>query len=140
MRPGKPLMYGHISVNGKIVHIIGLPGNPVSSLVCSLVFLRPLVAKLAGTNFDADIRPAKLGTVLPANDYRRDYIRATVESTPDGTLIAKPFPVQDRLCFRHSSAQKRFSSETRTLPQPLSAMIVVSLCSRFSMLSAITKA
>ena len=95
MRPGKPLMYGRIEANGKIVHVIGLPGNPVSSLVCSLVFLRPLVAKLAGTNLDADIRPAKLGTDLPANDHRRDYIRATIESNPDGTLTAKPFPVQD---------------------------------------------
>jgi molybdopterin molybdotransferase len=95
MRPGKPLMYGRIKVNGKLVHVIGLPGNPVSSLVCSLVFLRPLVAKLAGTNLDADIRPAKLGTSLPANDHRRDYIRATIESHPDGTLIASPFPVQD---------------------------------------------
>lgn len=95
MRPGKPLMYGRTSVNGKTVHVIGLPGNPVSSLVCSLVFLRPLVARLAGIDFAADIRPAKLGTALPANDHRRDYIRATIESTPNGTLIAKPFPVQD---------------------------------------------
>jgi molybdopterin molybdotransferase len=95
MRPGKPLMYGHIEKNGKIVHVIGLPGNPVSSLVCSLVFLRPLVAKLAGTSLDADIRPAKLGTALSANDHRRDYIRATIESGPDGMLIAKPFPLQD---------------------------------------------
>ena len=95
MRPGKPLMYGRTNVNGKIVHIIGLPGNPVSSLVCSIVFLRPLVARLAGISLDSEIRPAKLGTPLPANDHRRDYIRATIESTPNGTLIAKPFPVQD---------------------------------------------
>nr|WP_313022555.1 gephyrin-like molybdotransferase Glp [Brucella intermedia] len=95
MRPGKPLMHGRIEVNGKIVHVIGLPGNPVSSLVCSLVFLRPLVAKLAGTSLEAGIRPAKLGVALPANDHRRDYIRATFESGPDGTLVASPFPVQD---------------------------------------------
>ncbi len=95
MRPGKPLMHGRIEVNGKIVHVIGLPGNPVSSLVCSLVFLRPLVAKLAGTSLEAGIRPAKLGVALPANDHRRDYIRATIESRPDGTLVASPFPVQD---------------------------------------------
>ncbi|MBB5701824.1 molybdopterin molybdotransferase [Ochrobactrum daejeonense] len=95
MRPGKPLMYGRIEVKGKTVHVIGLPGNPVSSLVCSLVFLRPLVARLAGAHIEADIRSAKLGTALPANDHRRDYIRATVESAPDGTLIARPFPVQD---------------------------------------------
>lgn len=95
MRPGKPLMYGRIRIDGRTIHVIGLPGNPVSSLVCSLVFLRPLVAKLAGTHAEADIRSAKLGTALPANDHRRDYIRATIESAPDGTLIAKPFPVQD---------------------------------------------
>lgn len=95
MRPGKPLMYGRKTVNGKTVHIIGLPGNPVSSLVCSLVFLRPLIAKLAGTDLTADIRPAKLGQAMPANDHRRDFVRATVESQSDGTLLATPFPVQD---------------------------------------------
>lgn len=95
MRPGKPLMYGRKIVSGKTVHVIGLPGNPVSSLVCSLVFLRPLVAKLSGTDLKADIRPAKLGQAMNANDHRRDFVRATVEQAADGTLIAKPFPLQD---------------------------------------------
>ena len=95
MRPGKPLMYGRKTVSGKTVHVIGLPGNPVSSLVCSLVFLRPLVAKLSGTDLTADIRPAKLGQSMNANDHRRDFVRATVEKAIDGTLIVKPFPVQD---------------------------------------------
>jgi molybdopterin molybdotransferase len=95
MRPGKPLMYGRKTVSGKTVHIIGLPGNPVSSLVCSLVFLRPLAAKLSGTGLTADIRPAKLGQSMNANDHRRDFVRATVEKAIDGTLIVKPFPVQD---------------------------------------------
>lgn len=95
MRPGKPLMYGRKTVSGKTVHIIGLPGNPVSSLVCSLVFLRPLVAKLSGINPTADIRPARLGQPMNANDHRRDFVRATVEKSSDGTLIATPFPIQD---------------------------------------------
>jgi molybdopterin molybdotransferase len=95
MRPGKPLMYGRKTVSGKTVHVIGLPGNPVSSLVCSLVFLRPLVAKLSGTDLTADIRPAKFGQPMNANDHRRDFVRATVEKAIDGTLIVKPFPVQD---------------------------------------------
>ncbi|KAB0573025.1 molybdopterin molybdotransferase MoeA [Brucella pituitosa] len=95
MRPGKPLMYGRKSISGKTVHVIGLPGNPVSSLVCSLVFLRPLVAKLSGTDLTADIRPAKLGQAMNANDHRRDFVRATVEQDADGTLIATPFPIQD---------------------------------------------
>jgi len=95
MRPGKPLMYGRKTVSGKTVHVIGLPGNPVSSLVCSLVFLRPLVMKLSGAGLTADIRPAKLGQGMNANDHRRDFVRATVERDTDGTLIATPFPLQD---------------------------------------------
>lgn len=95
MRPGKPLMYGHKTVNGRTVHVVGLPGNPVSSLVCSLVFLRPLVAKLSGTNLTVDIRPAILGQAMPANDHRRDFVRATVTVQSDGMLVATPFPMQD---------------------------------------------
>ncbi|EEZ33055.1 molybdenum cofactor synthesis [Brucella sp. NF 2653] len=95
MRPGKPLMYGRKTVNGRTVHILGLPGNPVSSLVCSLLFLRPLVAKLSGLTLKADIRAARLGVAMRANDHRRDFIRVTVESEPDGTLVATPFPMQD---------------------------------------------
>ncbi|OYR19231.1 molybdopterin molybdotransferase MoeA [Brucella thiophenivorans] len=95
MRPGKPLMYGRKTVSGKTIHVIGLPGNPVSSLVCSLLFLRPLVAKLSGNDLNADIRPARLGAAMKANDHRRDYIRATVEHAADGTLTATPFPLQD---------------------------------------------
>lgn len=95
MRPGKPLMYGRKTVAGKTVHIIGLPGNPVSSLVCSLVFLRPLVAQLSGSALTADIRPARLGQPMNANDHRRDFVRSTVEQAVDGTLIVTPLPIQD---------------------------------------------
>ncbi|MFD2653597.1 molybdopterin molybdotransferase MoeA [Brucella rhizosphaerae] len=95
MRPGKPLMYGRKTVAGKTVHVIGLPGNPVSSLVCSLVFLRPLVAQLSGSALTADIRPARLGQPMNANDHRRDFVRSTVEQAVDGTLIVTPLPIQD---------------------------------------------
>lgn len=95
MRPGKPLMYGRKSVDGKTVHVIGLPGNPVSSLVCSLVFLRPLVARLSGLTHTADIRAARLGAPMAANDHRRDFVRAALESGSDGALVAIPLPLQD---------------------------------------------
>ncbi|PWL17826.1 molybdopterin molybdenumtransferase MoeA [Falsochrobactrum shanghaiense] len=95
MRPGKPLMYGRKTVLGKAVHVIGLPGNPVSSLVCSLVFLRPLIARLSGTDLTADIRAAQLGAAFPPNKERRDYIRATLKRSDDGALVATPFPTQD---------------------------------------------
>jgi molybdopterin molybdotransferase len=73
LRPGKPMMAGRI---GKAV-VLGLPGNPVSAFVTALLFVRPLVAHLAGA---ADPwprpRPAPLGEDLPANCERTDYLRA----------------------------------------------------------------
>ena len=44
MRPGKPFMYGRR--NGQ--HVLGLPGNPVSALVCARLFLKPLIDALLG--------------------------------------------------------------------------------------------
>lgn len=92
MRPGRPMMHGVL--NG--MHVLGVPGNPVSSYVCAFLFLLPLLHKLSGR---ANIfhRPvaAKLGRDLPANDERADYLRATLEETPDGTLVATPVAAQD---------------------------------------------
>jgi molybdopterin molybdotransferase len=92
MRPGKPLMFGRSGP----VRAIGLPGNPVSSLVCGLLFVAPLVRRLAGeTDVLPDEEPAVLGRDLPENDRRQDYLRASLERDADGTLVATPFPVQD---------------------------------------------
>ncbi|EKF18396.1 gephyrin-like molybdotransferase Glp [Nitratireductor pacificus] len=90
MRPGKPLMFGRLDE----MRVLGLPGNPVSSLVCAHLFLRPLVARLGQRAFTPDLRSAVLSAPLRANDERRDYVRASVAAGPDG-LIATPFPVQD---------------------------------------------
>ncbi|GGA54480.1 molybdopterin molybdenumtransferase MoeA [Nitratireductor aestuarii] len=90
MRPGKPLIFGRF--NG--TSVLGLPGNPVSSMVCAHVFLSPLVRRLAGRIHAPDLRPAELGAALPANDSRRDYVRASVALGPRG-LVATPFPLQD---------------------------------------------
>lgn len=95
MRPGKPLMYGRRLRNDRPVRVIGLPGNPVSSLVCSLVFLGPLVSKLAGRRQLEASKTARLGVALPANASRRDFIRATLSTADDGTWIATPYPIQD---------------------------------------------
>lgn len=92
MRPGKPLIYGHIGRTA----MLGLPGNPVSTLVCSLLFLGPAIAKLSGL---AAPLPAPsfaiLGRDLPENDGREDYLRATLDIGPDGTPTATPFEKQD---------------------------------------------
>lgn len=90
MRPGKPLMFGRFGP----VRALGLPGNPVSSLVCSHLFLKPLVAALAGRSVPADIRTAILAAPMKANDRRQDYVRA--EAAPrDGQLVVTPYATQD---------------------------------------------
>ncbi len=90
MRPGKPLMFAR---NGDRF-VLGLPGNPVSSLVCTQLFLLPLVAALGGLAYRPDIRDAELGAPMAENDQREDYVRATVEAR-DGRLVATPFARQD---------------------------------------------
>ena len=92
MRPGKPLMFGR-HPDGMLV--LGLPGNPVSSLVCGLLYLRPLLLALQGLPPDLPEATAILGTPLPANDKRADYLRATLTRGADGTLTVHPFAAQD---------------------------------------------
>lgn len=91
MRPGKPLMYGRIGE----MPMLGLPGNPVSTLVCGLLFLVPLVETLAGLppTPPPTVR-ASLGMDLRENDQRQDYLRARIEER-DGELVASPLARQD---------------------------------------------
>lgn len=96
MRPGKPLMFGSIGET----FLIGLPGNPVSSLVCAIMFLAPALRKMLGMS---DVLPrtfaARLGGDLPENDEREDYLRATLVHEPDGDLVAQPYGKQDSSMF-----------------------------------------
>lgn len=96
MRPGKPLMFGTLARDGKKpLLVLGLPGNPVSSLVCSYVFLAPLVARLAGKTPTTRIASAVLTQDMAENGNRRDYARATLTYDSNGELLATPLPVQD---------------------------------------------
>jgi molybdopterin molybdotransferase len=95
MRPGKPLMFGRLGST----RVLGLPGNPVSSLVCAVLFLKPLVARLAGCADLSDIHDAVLGQAMPANDSRQDYVRARVERATNG-LVASPLATQDSSMLR----------------------------------------
>jgi molybdopterin molybdotransferase len=91
LRPGRPLMNGRLGA----MHVLGLPGNPVSAYVCALLFLRPLLRRLAGRHdIGGGTEPAVLGCDIAANDERTDYVRArfVVET---GRRIVTPFPVQD---------------------------------------------
>jgi molybdopterin molybdotransferase len=92
MRPGKPLLSGRL--NG--APFLGLPGNPVSALVTAHLFLGPAIRALLGLS-PAILPPrmAKLGGALQSNDRRQDYLRARLETGPDGTPAATPFERQD---------------------------------------------
>ena len=75
IRPGKPMLAGTL---GEAM-VLGLPGNPVSAFVTATLFLRPLIAAMAGAT---DPVPRTLRAVLadplPANDHRQDYLRAKI--------------------------------------------------------------
>jgi molybdopterin molybdotransferase len=92
LRPGRPMMHGRLDG----MQVIGLPGNPVSAFVCALLFLVPLIRRLAGR---ADVEPqtesARLGADLPANDERADYMRAKLVPGSDGVPVATPIAIQD---------------------------------------------
>jgi molybdopterin molybdotransferase len=92
MRPGKPLMVGRY----RETPMLGLPGNPVSTVVCGLLFLKPAIEKMLGLErAEGTPRRARLAVPLPANDRRQDYLRATLSRDADGNLLARPFAKQD---------------------------------------------
>src|SRR5215471_14812958 len=90
MRPGKPLIFGRLGTTP----VLGLPGNPVSTLVCAILFVQPALAALQGTGHGLASAKARLGRALAANDLRQDYIRASLE-VRDGEPCVEPFAVQD---------------------------------------------
>jgi molybdopterin molybdotransferase len=92
LRPGRPMMHGRLGA----MHVLGLPGNPVSAYVCAVLFLVPLIRQLCGrSDVEPAIESAVLGRDLPANDERADYLRATLVAGPTGVLVATPAAVQD---------------------------------------------
>ncbi|WP_319568588.1 molybdopterin molybdotransferase MoeA [Cohaesibacter marisflavi] len=91
MRPGKPLLAGKL---GK-TQVLGLPGNPVSSMTCALLFLQPIIRKMLGKKGPYKITDAVLGSALPENDYRQSYMRARTHIDKDGRTVASIFSDQD---------------------------------------------
>ena len=103
MRPGKPLIFGRLGDTP----MLGFPGNPVSSMVCGALFLKPALAAMLGI---ADVEPqmetAILGTDLKENDRREDYLRATLAQDRDGIRVAT------------SRSQYRIARCSRASPKP----------------------
>ena len=101
MRPGKPLLFGRFGAERNNTPVLGLPGNPVSAMVCAILFLLPALARLSG--LPAAPPPsttALLGKALAANDRRADHLRASLSTDAAARLVATPFPVQDSAMLR----------------------------------------
>jgi molybdopterin molybdotransferase len=92
MRPGKPLMFGTLDT----LRVLGLPGNPVSTIVTALLFLKPAIDRMSGLGgVDPAREVALLGKDMPANDTRQDYVRARIVTNAMGQRVATPFAPQD---------------------------------------------
>ena len=101
MRPGKPLMVGRY----RGTPMLGLPGNPVSTFVCAMLFLKPAIERLSGLPVAAEpVATARLGAALAENDRRQDYLRARLARTADGVEEVFAFDVQDSSMMRLLSA------------------------------------
>jgi molybdopterin molybdotransferase len=97
MRPGKPLLFGRLGA----LPVLGLPGNPVSALICAILFLLPALYRLCGLPAERPPTTAAVaGSALRANDHRADHLRANLTLDRHGRLIATPFPVQDSAMLR----------------------------------------
>ena len=93
LRPGKPLMHGRL---GSML-LLGLPGNPVSSIVCAILFLVPAIRAMLGDPHAAadTTETALLGSDLPANDGRQDYLRVAVAQVRNPWPLVRDAPGRD---------------------------------------------
>ncbi len=73
IRPGKPLTFGEYQK----IPFIGLPGNPVSAFVSTLIFIKPIINRLLGIQEKTDIRTAMLDEEI-TSDGRESYLRAEI--------------------------------------------------------------
>lgn len=119
MRPGKPLMSGMLGT----MPVLGLPGNPVSALVCALLFLEPAICALTGRRADGPtFETARLSAPIGKTGERDDYLRAVL-TVDDAGLSVEAFPQQDSsmlallasanaLLFRPAGAPPAAAGET----------------------------
>lgn len=92
MRPGKPVWFATLP-DGRL--ILGLPGNPVSAMVCAELFLTPLLAAMQGGEAEPAFQHLVLAEALPANGPRDHYMRALIVRDADGRPSVRALPDQD---------------------------------------------
>jgi molybdopterin molybdotransferase len=92
MRPGKPLMYGRLGE----ARVLGMPGNPASSLAGARLFLVPLIWRLLGRPVERAVRPlpARAAVALEANGARQHYMSAVSRHVAGGLIEVEPLPAQ----------------------------------------------
>ena len=92
MRPGKPLMFGRVAGTP----LLGLPGNPVSTVVCAILFLRPMIKAMLGLPNPGSVEEiGQLAIDLPPNDRRQDYLRTRLDRANNGLVMVTPMTRQD---------------------------------------------
>ena len=96
VRPGKPTWFGTLGAQ----LVLGLPGNPASAIVTSRLFLKPLIAQMAGRRAQDDVYKARLAAPLPTNGARETYMRANMERRADAQLYVRAAPKQDSSLLR----------------------------------------
>ena len=74
MQPGKPMMFG----SRKNTFVIGLPGNPVSALICSEIFLKKAIYALQGIKHEDFIINAILDNDIAPTSFRKQYLRGNL--------------------------------------------------------------
>ena len=129
MRPGKPLLFGQLGATP----VLGLPGNPVSAMVCAILFLVPALARLSGLPAaPPPVSTALLGAPVKANDHRADHLRATVDGRmrPGALRALTPFPVQDSAMLRrlaHADALILRAPHAPALPEVPRSVLFASI-------------
>lgn len=103
MRPGKPLVAGRLGRSA----LLGLPGNPVSSIICGMIFMQPLIFRMQGLDSKFKTMLARLGCDLPAEGPRRHFMRARLA---EGTELPQITPFADQ-----DSARLRLLAEADAL-------------------------
>lgn len=92
VRPGKPTWFG-VLADGR--RVLGLPGNPVSAMVCADLFGADVIAVMQGASPNDGIMRARLRSSLPANGPREHYMRAAIQIDENGGMVAEAASEQD---------------------------------------------
>ena len=95
--------------------MLGLPGNPASSLVCAELFLRPILLAMQGAEPAPPLVPVRAGASFPSNGGREHWMRARLAADADGVMRAEAFADQD------SSLVSVFASADALVRRPAGA-------------------